>query len=78
MIVYPQYAFTVDEFCETHRIPKNLFKKLDEEGLSPKSFWAGKRRLISVEAAREWREAMWQKFPASRGFPIEHVEGIAL
>jgi hypothetical protein len=65
-----QQCFTIKEFCETHRINPQLFRKLDQSGLAPKAFFVGRRRLISAEAAREWRQFMWEKFPATRAIDI--------
>jgi hypothetical protein len=47
-------AFTVDEFCRRHRISVKMFYKSPE--LMPDSFNVGTRRLISREAAADWRK----------------------
>jgi hypothetical protein len=46
-------AFSIEEFCLRHRISVGLFYKFPED--MPDSFFAGKRRLISREAAARWR-----------------------
>ena len=48
-------AFTVAEFCARHRISIKLFYKKPTE--MPASFYVGARRLISKEAAANWRRA---------------------
>jgi hypothetical protein len=48
-------AFSVDEFCEAHRISRAFFYTLQKDNLGPKTFKAGRRTLVSVEAAAEWR-----------------------
>lgn len=71
-----QQCFTIPEFCESHRISPKVFRDLDRLGLAPKAFFVGKRRLISAEAAREWRQFMWEKFPATRAIDVpggQHV-----
>ena len=51
-------AFSVSEFCEAHRISRSLFYELRRNGLGPKEMKVGARRLISHEAAAEWRRRM--------------------
>jgi hypothetical protein len=50
-------AFTVDEFCMTHRISRPFFYKLLKDGTGPRIMKAGLRTLISIEAAADWRRA---------------------
>lgn len=51
-----RYCFTVEEFCATHRISRTTYYELKKQGLGPREIVIGSRRLISVEAAAEWRE----------------------
>lgn len=51
----PALAFSVPEFCCTHRISRSHFYALLRNGLGPRLIQAGGRTLISVEAAAEWR-----------------------
>jgi hypothetical protein len=51
-------AFTVPEFCETHRISRALFYILARDGRGPAIIKAGRRTLISAEAAEAWRRRM--------------------
>jgi hypothetical protein len=48
-------AFTVDEFCERHRICRSLPYALWRQGRGPARMKVGTRTLISAEAAAEWR-----------------------
>ena len=48
-------VFTVAEFCESHRLSRSTFYELLKEGRAPKTMQIGRRRLISSEAAAEWR-----------------------
>lgn len=54
----PQSAFTIQQFCEDHSFSKNMFYKLKRAGLAPKMIAVGARRIITVEAAMEWRHTM--------------------
>lgn len=51
-------AFTVPEFCEAHRISRALFYILVRDGSGPRVLKAGRRTLITVDAAAEWRRRM--------------------
>ena len=52
------FAMSIKDFCAQHGISKNLFYKLEKEGCAPKTIDLGKRRLITIEAAAEWRLTM--------------------
>jgi hypothetical protein len=52
-----QAAFTIAEFCKTHRISQSMYFKIRNLGLGPREMMVGTRRLISQEAAAEWRKA---------------------
>jgi hypothetical protein len=49
-------AYTVNEFCERHRICRAHLYGLWREGKGPARMKAGCRTLISVEAAARWRQ----------------------
>ena len=51
-------AYSVYEFCRAYRISRGLFYRLLQERRGPKIFKAGRRTLISAEAATEWRARM--------------------
>ena len=51
-------AFSVDEFCKGHRISRAWFYELVAAGQGPRLMRIGRRTLISVESAAEWRRKM--------------------
>lgn len=51
-------AFTVDEFCRAHRISRGSLYNAWTAGRGPRFMKVGHRRLISAEAAIDWRRAM--------------------
>jgi hypothetical protein len=52
-------AHSIDEFCETHGpISRAFYYKLRAAGRGPVEMHVGTRRLISEEAAAEWRRQM--------------------
>ena len=51
-------AFSIDEFCEAHRISRSTFYKLRQVGKGPRTMTVLSRTLISAEAAAEWRAKM--------------------
>jgi hypothetical protein len=53
----PRMAFTIKEFCESHRISPAMYFKLRAAGLGPREMRALRKVTISVEAAAEWRRA---------------------
>jgi hypothetical protein len=53
-------AFSIKEFCTRHGISESFYFKLKQQGLGPREMHLGSRRLVSREAAREWREKVSQ------------------
>ena len=51
-------AFSIAEFCTAHGISEAFYFELQKTGKGPKVMRVGTRRLISIEAAARWREAM--------------------
>jgi hypothetical protein len=51
-------AYTFVEFCHAHRISRSTLYNLFGQGLGPRVMHVRGRRLISNEAAAEWRSAM--------------------
>lgn len=49
-------ALTIPEFCITHGISEAFFYKLQKEGKGPRTMSVGRRRLVSIEEAKRWRE----------------------
>jgi hypothetical protein len=48
-------CFTVNEFCDAHRLSRAQLYNLWNAGIGPRWMANGSRRLISVEAAADWR-----------------------
>jgi hypothetical protein len=53
----PPAAYSIAEFCRAHRISQSMYFKMRNQGLGPREMAVGSRRLISQEAAAEWRKA---------------------
>jgi len=50
-----QDAFTVDQFCRRNSISRAFLYLLWQRGQGPRYMQLGTRRLISAEAAADWR-----------------------
>jgi hypothetical protein len=50
-------AYTIDEFCEAHRISRSRFYALLRDGRGPRVMRVDSRIRISKEAAADWRRA---------------------
>jgi hypothetical protein len=51
----PQHAFTIQEFCDAHRISRSQFYELEKKGLAPVVTNLGGKLVIMAEAATAWR-----------------------
>jgi len=51
-------AFSIAQFCVLHGISRSFYYVLEQTGRAPKTLNLGRRRLITVEAAQQWREEM--------------------
>jgi predicted DNA-binding transcriptional regulator AlpA len=51
-------AFSVAAFCAAHGISRSLFYELQKAGRGPRILRVGRRVLITLEAAAEWREQL--------------------
>lgn len=51
----PRLALTILEFCEAFRISDDFYYKLKRQRQGPREMKVGKRTLISMAAADEWR-----------------------
>ncbi len=51
-------AYSIDQFCQAHGLSRSYFYLLLARGKGPRLMRVGKRRLISDEAAAEWRRHM--------------------
>ena len=49
-------ALSIPEFAALHNISLAFYYKLQEEGRGPRTMSVGRRRLISLEEAKRWRE----------------------
>jgi predicted DNA-binding transcriptional regulator AlpA len=56
-------VFDIKSFCESHRISRSFLYKLIAEGRGPRLMKLGRRTLISIEAAAEWRARMEVESP---------------
>jgi predicted DNA-binding transcriptional regulator AlpA len=48
-------SFSIDEFCAAHGISRAFFYVLMNRGKAPRIMQVEGRKLISVEAAADWR-----------------------
>jgi predicted DNA-binding transcriptional regulator AlpA len=53
----PRAAYTIAEFCETHRLSRSALYQTWKDGTGPRRMMIGSKVLVSVEAAVEWRRA---------------------
>ncbi|MBX3708270.1 MAG: hypothetical protein KIT56_03485 [Gammaproteobacteria bacterium] len=51
-------SLSIPEFCYAENISRSLFYKLKKEGNAPRLMRVGRRILISIEAAKDWRKQM--------------------
>ena len=51
----PRLALTIRQFCEAFSISEAFYYKLRRQGQGPREMELGARKLISIEAAAEWR-----------------------
>ncbi len=51
-------TYSIQQFCEAHNISRAKFYLLLNEGKGPRLMRVGKRRLVSVESAADWRKMM--------------------
>ncbi len=48
-------AYTIAEFCAEHRVSRTHLYELCKAGRGPRLMKLGRRVLISIEAAADWR-----------------------
>lgn len=51
----PRLALSIREFCSAFGISEAFFYKLKKQGRGPRVMKLGRRTLIAIEAAAEWR-----------------------
>ncbi len=54
----PTHTYSVDDFCKAHGICRATLYNLWKSGKGPRVMRVGRRRLISDEAAADWRREM--------------------
>lgn len=52
----PTLALTIRQFCASHNISEAFYYELQKHGKGPRTMQVGRRRLISLEEAKHWRE----------------------
>jgi hypothetical protein len=50
-------AYTVSEFCDAHRISRSKLYQLWSADLGPRFIQVGTKKIITTEAAANWRRA---------------------
>jgi hypothetical protein len=48
-------AYTVNEFCDAHRISRSKLYELWSAGIGPRFIQVGTKKIITNEAAADWR-----------------------
>lgn len=48
-------SLTIGKFCKRNNMSRGQYYKMRAQGLAPKEMHLGRKVLISIEAAREWR-----------------------
>jgi len=48
-------AYTVNEFCDAHRISRSKLYELWSAGVGPRFIQVGTKKIITNEAAADWR-----------------------
>jgi hypothetical protein len=51
-------VYSVQRFCDSHKVSRTHLYKLWREGRGPSFFWLGDQKRITAEAAAEWRARM--------------------
>ena len=48
-------AYSIPEFCEQNSISRSFYFVLRKDGRGPREMSVGRRKLVSREAAADWR-----------------------
>jgi hypothetical protein len=56
-VAIPRAAYSVNQFCEAHSVSRSKLYSMWREGIGPRFMEVGDKRLITVEAAADWRHA---------------------
>ena len=54
----PRVAFTIPQFCHSHRMSRSEYYALKKRNLTPAEIRLGRKVIISGEAAERWRRRM--------------------
>jgi hypothetical protein len=54
----PSHAFTIQEFCDAHRISRSQYYELKKRGKAPAETSALGKILITTESAARWRQKL--------------------
>jgi len=57
-------VYTIQQFIRAHNVSYGKFYSMMRDGTGPRTMTMGTRRVISVEAAREWRNKRTEEMPA--------------
>jgi len=71
-------AYTVSEFCDAHRISRSKLYQLWTTGLGPRFIQIGTKKIITTEAAANWRragESAGEPLPTARRRPTRKGSG---
>ena len=49
-------AHSIIEFCVRHRISEPLYYKMQRDGTGPREALAGTRKIITIQAERDWQQ----------------------
>ena len=60
-------TYSILQFCEAHNISRAKFYLLLNEGKAPRLMKVGRRRLVSMESAADWRKMMEASYPFADG-----------
>jgi hypothetical protein len=50
-------GYSIDEFCNAHTISRGMFYKIQAAGKGPRLMSVGTRKIVSFEAAADWRRS---------------------
>lgn len=64
-------TYSILQFCEAHNISRAKFYLLLNEGKAPRIMKVGRRRLISIESAADWRKMM-----EANSYPATHLTNV--
>jgi len=66
-------VLSIQDFCKQHQISRNHLYTLWAHGEGPVVMRVGRRRLITVEAAAEWRKRMEESHAAGHSLQADGV-----